>query len=93
MTDVASGKWFLHMDFGTEKQRRGDGTNALHPWRVQWRFTQCKPKHLFSVSPSKFNLLFIFPKRPLGGAVSVNKQAADSKKGQTMKVKIQGFVE
>lgn len=57
----------------------------LHSLRVQQRFH--KP------SPSKFNLIFIFPERPLGGAVSANKQAPDKKKGQTMKVKIRGFVE
>lgn len=93
MTDVASDKWFLPMDFGAEKLRGGETTSALHPLRVQQRFIQCKPKHLFSLSPSKFNLIFIFPERPLGGAVSVNKQATDNKKGQTMKVKIQGFLE
>lgn len=93
MTEVASDKWFLTMDFGAEKLRGGEETNVLCPLRVQQRFIQYKPKHLFSVSPSKFNLIFTFPERPLGGAVSVNKQATDNKKGQTMKVKIQGFVE
>lgn len=29
----------------------------------------------------------------MGGAVSVNMEATDNKKGQTMKVKIEGFVE
>jgi len=93
MTDVASDKWFPHMNFGAEKLKGGEGTNVLYPLRVQQRFIQCKPKHLFSVSPSKFNLIFIFPGRPLSGEVSVNKQATDNKKGQTIKVKIQGFVE
>lgn len=93
MTDIGSEKWFLPMDVGAEKTEPGEGTNAFHPLRVQQRFIQCKSKLLFSVCASEFDLIFSFPGRPLGGAVSINKQATDSNKGQTVNVPIRGFVE
>lgn len=40
MTGVASNKWFLPLDFGAERWRRGEGTNALHLLRVQQRSIQ-----------------------------------------------------
>lgn len=73
--------------------RRGEETDMIHTLMVPQSFLQCKPECFFSVSPSEFNLIFWFPERPLGGAVIVNKQANDSKKGQTMNVRMQGFVE